>query len=532
MLKTSTFLLFAGLCGAISATAEAQLCTVANNADSGAGSFRDCVQCLNVGACDEIDMGTTRHIVLETPIIFENSTVLYGRGSTLEVDFFFTGGVSLVELLDGVGVEATSLSILGPGPGGVRGILLRESASIYLGDGTISDLDTSGGPCSSLQNPVGAGFGAAIGAGPKSRIYLSGMVFEKNISCAIGGAIYARDVQTIDIDSSTFRGNVAGSGGAIYGQMRNNSLFDIQSSTFDDNVADGSGGAIYAFSLSSNVKLTVDGSTFARNAGTTGDGGAIVVAMPFAYNNGGRVLIAESIFQENFSGVAASSEGGGAIQALTRIEIERSTFFGNTSRRGGAVSLGSSVIPAAIPTFSIKDSTFDTNKVETHGGGAIWAGRATVAVTNSTFHENEADSGAFGGAIQLYHADLDVTHCTFADNLGANGSTFNTSSSSVDFISTIIQNGGGTAVFGGGPFTDLTSMCSDATCQFTDPTSVNNKDPKLKPLANYGGPTDTRPLNLTSGAIDSANWGTCPATDQRGVSRPVGSGCDMGSVEQ
>jgi hypothetical protein len=51
----------------------------------------------------------------------------------------------------------------------------------------------------------------------------------------------------------------------------------------------------------------------------------------------------------------------------------------------------------------------------------------------------------------------------------------------------------------------------------------------LGPLADNGGPTETRLPAPDSSAIDRA--GRCDGTDQRGVARPVGGLCDAGAVE-
>jgi hypothetical protein len=57
-------------------------------------------------------------------------------------------------------------------------------------------------------------------------------------------------------------------------------------------------------------------------------------------------------------------------------------------------------------------------------------------------------------------------------------------------------------------------------------------DPKLGPLADNGGPTRTHALLLGSPAIDAASTPDCPTTDQRGVLRPQGAACDIGSYER
>jgi hypothetical protein len=67
----------------------------------------------------------------------------------------------------------------------------------------------------------------------------------------------------------------------------------------------------------------------------------------------------------------------------------------------------------------------------------------------------------------------------------------------------------------------------DTTCPGT------NGDPRLAPLADRGGPTLTQALEPGSAAIDAvpASGAGCEATDQRGVARPVGQGCDIGAFE-
>ena len=50
-------------------------------------------------------------------------------------------------------------------------------------------------------------------------------------------------------------------------------------------------------------------------------------------------------------------------------------------------------------------------------------------------------------------------------------------------------------------------------------------------LADNGGPTETIALVPGSPAIDAADGTNCPPTDQRGITRPQGAGCDIGAFE-
>jgi hypothetical protein len=61
---------------------------------------------------------------------------------------------------------------------------------------------------------------------------------------------------------------------------------------------------------------------------------------------------------------------------------------------------------------------------------------------------------------------------------------------------------------------------------------VPGGDPSLGPLGDYGGPTFTHALLPGSSAIDAIPTAACLVlTDQRGIIRPFGDGCDIGSYE-
>jgi len=82
------------------------------------------------------------------------------------------------------------------------------------------------------------------------------------------------------------------------------------------------------------------------------------------------------------------------------------------------------------------------------------------------------------------------------------------------------------------------NIASDASCQLTGSGYLNSTDPRLDPLSNNGGSTQTHAPLLGSPAIDAvpaadcSNVGGAPlTTDQRGVARPQGVACDIGAVE-
>jgi hypothetical protein len=64
-----------------------------------------------------------------------------------------------------------------------------------------------------------------------------------------------------------------------------------------------------------------------------------------------------------------------------------------------------------------------------------------------------------------------------------------------------------------------------------DTSSANWAGQLIPRVAGNGGPTPTVALVEGSPAIDAADNITCLATDQRGVRRPQGDGCDIGAFE-
>jgi hypothetical protein len=62
-------------------------------------------------------------------------------------------------------------------------------------------------------------------------------------------------------------------------------------------------------------------------------------------------------------------------------------------------------------------------------------------------------------------------------------------------------------------------------------TNIITADPKLGTFGNHGGSTQTVSIRYDSSAIDAGNDANCPSTDQRGMTRPQGSHCDIGAFE-
>jgi len=220
--------------------------------------------------------------------------------------------------------------------------------------------------------------------------------------------------------------------------------------------------------------------------------------------------------------------GGGIYSAAgmstTSVALTNVIVTGNTATHGGGIEndLGSTLVMSGV--------TVSGNMASVAGGGIEnEAGAPGATLTNVTVSGNTAGTGA--GVSN--DGNLTLSFVTISGN-SLDGSGDHT------IRNTILANSAsGTNCSGGGTLlAEDHNLDSGSTCGFTDPTDLINTNPDLGPLQDNGGPTFTHALAAGSPAIDAGS-GDCPppATDQRGVARPVdGNGdgsasCDIGAFE-
>jgi len=250
----------------------------------------------------------------------------------------------------------------------------------------------------------------------------------------------------------------------------------------------GSGGIVAGGGIYNAGTLSITNSTFSGNSAGIGGGGI--------RNIGGTLTVTNSTFSGNSAGTSA---GGGIYQSTGTATVTNSTFSGNSSGFGGGGIFNES------GTLTVTNSTFSGNSAP-FGGGI--SGRF-ITITNSTFSGNSAGTGG-GGGIGTF-----ATTLTLRNTIVANS-----------------PSGGNCALTFGGSITDEGGNLQypGTTCGATIDSA---DDPKLDPLQDNGGPTETMALQPLSPAVDSAVLANCPTKDQRGVSRPQppGGECDIGAFE-
>jgi hypothetical protein len=244
-----------------------------------------------------------------------------------------------------------------------------------------------------------------------------------------------------------------------------------------------------------------------------------------------------------------SADIGGAIDSGGTLTASNSTFTGNTARVGGAISTEGG-------TATLTDCTFIGNKAIWTGGG-IDNYNAALTLTNCTFTLN---NGSIGGGVEN-QGTLSVTNCTFWRNRAIPGNVGDSSGGAIwhdslnpawtaTMLNTIVAGSGRGGNCGGSIITSAGhNLSSDGSCYgFTSGgTDLVNTDPKLAPLRNYGGPTQTFALCSGAGVPRRSCTGASPAidagddavagpplnllTDQRGLPRFSGAHVDIGAYE-
>jgi hypothetical protein len=359
---------------------------------------------------------------------------------------------------------------------------------------------------------------------------------QKNLSEEPGGGIMSQRRATIV--RSVITGNLANDdGGGVYARRGGVQVYD---SIVSANLVDGSGGAIGSTGDILVVRSHVDGNT------TDGDGGALYA------DEDGDVTVIDSTVDGN----TADGPGGAIFTLDGDVTIVGSTVNGNRADdRGGAVSGESDV--------TVINSTIARNAAVAHVGGGVWA-RGDLFVANSTISNNYAEGqggGVLGaGTVGLVNSTILDNVAPVAANVGAG--------ERLEAFGTIIGPAKTDPLGGQVQPTDRNcqvpgasssgyNVVTDTSCRLSGPGDVIGAgNPKLGALHLNGGYGETRLPEPGSPVLDLIPPGSCRfgpfgnalegeqhleglvgdrlalvATDQRGVARPQGLGCDAGAVE-
>jgi hypothetical protein len=267
----------------------------------------------------------------------------------------------------------------------------------------------------------------------------------------------------------------------------------------------------------------------------TGGGSGVV--------NFGKLAISDSVLARNVSG---GGYGGGILNVGT-LTVNKITVNGNTAQDGGAGITCVGTYPADTTSMNINNSTISGNTVrgsDSSTGGGIYTAQCPTTINNSTISGNSV-SGLGGGVASF--SSLIINNSTISDNSGPSGGGIyvrdkTTTTFQNSILSDNLSSGFGNCFAPGILISNGYNLSSDDSCKFSSVGDMINTDPKLGPLQNNGGPTETMALQCMSPAINAGNPAGCTDghghllhTDQRGDKRPgdpaLTTGCDIGAYE-
>jgi hypothetical protein len=240
-----------------------------------------------------------------------------------------------------------------------------------------------------------------------------------------------------------------------------------------------------------------------------GGGGILITA--------GSLTLANCVVQDNDVSLTSFQEGGGLDnEANGTVSITGCSFINNKSVAdgGGIANWGAGM---TITNTTVAGNTAAGGLTTTPngwGGGILSYG--SLGLTNSTIYGNTGyEAGGnicrYSGTATMGNTLIGKGALTLASATTANGFDFYGLFESTGY--NLIQRAGGAVING------------------TTTGNQLNVNPKLLPLANYGGATPTLLPMSSSPAVNAGNTALTSGTDQRGNSRYVGGRADIGAVE-
>ncbi len=374
---------------------------------------------------------------------------------------------------------------------------------------------------------------------------------------SVGGGIYNMGTMTL-IDTRVSDNNVfpsdllsSAADGAGAGIYSSGTLVLIRTTVSQNRGK--FGGGIYS---SGTVHLSHTTISHNQASGWIGDGGDI-------YNTRtGTATLFESRIVDNGTTGRDGTFGGGILNQGRLLAIN-STISTNTAGggvdgggEGGGIWNGDQAM-LTLDGTTVNGNVAGSGHFNGGAGGGISNGGQLV-LTNSTISGNRAEgeraseAGSTAGGIRNRGGQVSITNSTITGNTAAQpvegagrGAGIDTGGGTVTLRNTIVAGNtdsvgqeadcAGEVVSEGYNLVQATDGC---TIKGEMSGNLLNVSAGLGPLQSNGGPTLTHILQLNSPAVDAGSPVGCPATDQRGVSRPRdGNGdgtfrCDIGAYER
>lgn len=533
-----------------------------------------------------VGLGFNGTVTITNTINITNNVILDGSGVAATI----SGGnaVRLFYVAPGVTFALTNVTLANgscivtsgtPGTAADAGAIYNNGGTVTLVGCTLTNnsaqslifgglarggaIFNNGGSVSLFQSAISNN--AAIGGGPNSLVAyvtigtsLGGALFNTNGSMLISGCNVSSNLSESVCETDGFYyGTGLAMGGGIF---QASGTMTIAGSIVSMNQALGGIGVHYPGVTASPAyggacatigSLTINHSQFVANTvkgGNQGYHGSGAMGYGGAVYSTATMFASDSSFfgNQTFSGSSSDSHAAGLINGYGG-----AIYNAGTALLNRCLVCSNSVQGGALLPYS-NESTTSFNGL---GGGIFNVSQ--MSATNCTIALNSAVGGnfppqaapctsgnAFGGGIFnntnatfigmnltiASNSCISPTGVSLINSLAAGSQTANTNGT-LQLHNSLLAYGGTNGNAYGSITDDGYNICSDASGHLLSGTSYNNTDPRLAPVANYGGPTLSMALLAISPAIDFGDSAGLPSTDQRGCARPFGAGPDIGAYE-
>lgn len=394
---------------------------------------------------------------------------------------------------------------------------------------------------------------------------ISGLSFVNGHADDEGGAIFAND-SDLTIESSTFRGNTAARGGALYVFPTQPVTLNLRNSRFENNSANSDGGGFGAQDIDQvtlqnlvvtdntanrnggggylrAVRVDVSGSEFSDNqssqlppsqTGITGGGGLRI--------DGSKSTATTTITATRFSGNAATQGQGGALWITAReplaLPVVATATLERVQASANSASLPGGAISAAFVNTTLRDSALAGNTTQSSGGAVACQDAGALQLVNATIAGNSSGTANGGGIYSAAETSLAVASSTIVGNSAANGGGILRTGGGATLRNSIVANNNApTAPDINGAFSanyTLVKNSSGATLGSGSGNLAAGTDPLLGTLGVNGGPTLSLLPSAGSPVLNAGDPAGAGLTsgDQRELPRIAGGRVDIGAIER
>jgi 6-phosphogluconolactonase (cycloisomerase 2 family) len=281
------------------------------------------------------------------------------------------------------------------------------------------------------------------------------------------------------------------------------------------------------FTIQSGATATIE--DLSITGGQAPDGGGVDDA-------GALTLARDEVAFNSATGTGPGAGFGGGIYAPGSLTVTDSAIFSNQAATGGGgVSHpGTSGFP--VPPMTLARDLVARNTVMSAAGfgGGVLAFTGLLAgdtIVANQVVDSLGNPGGDGGGVRALGVVLSGDTITANTAASAGGVSLNLEDRIGGTI--IAANHGGNCRYASSDEDFGYNLEDDpgASCGFGGPLDLVGMDPKLGPLADNGGPTQTIAIPASSPAYDFN--AACNGTDQRGVSRLQrgAQACDIGAYQ-